>query len=141
MHQLRCMRGDMSRKRDFAGRYAVSDRSGRACHQFRRGGRRMPCRRDQAGRVRKKLRRASVGLRAGFLFSAGIKQNNGDIAHLVERLNGIQEVDGSSPFISTKRDVYAHSAYVSELETALSVSFSFSGIFWAFSPSSPCPLG
>lgn len=26
----------------------------------------------------------------------------GDIAHLVERLNGIQEVDGSSPFISTK---------------------------------------
>ena len=25
----------------------------------------------------------------------------GDIAHLVERLNGIQEVDGSSPFIST----------------------------------------
>ena len=28
---------------------------------------------------------------------------NGDIAQLVERLNGIQEVDGSIPFISTTR--------------------------------------
>ena len=30
--------------------------------------------------------------------------SNGDIAHLVERLNGIQEVDGSSPFISTSKN-------------------------------------
>ena len=37
--------------------------------------------------------------------------------------------------------LYAHSAFMSELETALSVSFSFSGIFLAFSPSSPCPSG
>ena len=36
---------------------------------------------------------------------------------------------GTNPVISTKRDVYAHSAFTSELETALSVSFSFSGIF------------
>ena len=45
------------------------------------------------------------------------------------RLNGIQKVRGSNPLSSTKRDVYAHSAFMSELETALSVSFSFSGIF------------
>ena len=27
---------------------------------------------------------------------------------MVERLNGIQEVRGSTPLVSTKRDVYAH---------------------------------
>ena len=48
---------------------------------------------------------------------------------MVERLNGIQEVRGSTPLISTKRDVYAHFVFMSELEAALSVSFSFSGHF------------
>lgn len=47
---------------------------------------------------------------------------------MVERLNGIQEVRGSTPLVSTKRNVYAHSAFASELETDLSVSFLFSGI-------------
>ena len=57
---------------------------------------------------------------------------------------GTDEIEKAFDFASppsTKRDVYAHSAFMSELETALSVSFSFSGIFWAFSPSSPCPSG
>ena len=33
--------------------------------------------------------------------------------------------------MSTKRDIYAHSAFMSELETALSVSFSFNCVAFA----------
>lgn len=38
---------------------------------------------------------------------------------------------GSTPLTSTRRGIYAHPASTSELESALSVSFSFSGISWA----------
>ena len=55
--------------------------------------------------------------------------------------NVVITVKGANLTNTTKRDVYAHSAFTSELETALSVSFSFSGILWAFSPSSACPSG
>ena len=36
-----------------------------------------------------------------------VKIENGDIAQLVERLNGIQEVIGSIPTISTKPTIYS----------------------------------
>ena len=42
-----------------------------------------------------------------FVFDAGAQRNrNGDIAQLVERLNGIQEVMGSIPTISTRPRIY-----------------------------------
>ena len=109
MHLLRRLRRYLPGKRDLSGRYAVSDRSGRL-HRLRRLRRRLPGRRDQAGRVildGHSVLRGSVPRR----LCAPFATEYGDIAHLVERLNGIQEVDGSSPFISTKRELSEHHYY------------------------------
>ena len=72
----------------------------------------MPGRSDQTGRVRRDGKSArEKNFRADKIAkrieekAKRKKQESGDIAQLVERLNGIQEVMGSIPTISTKRNL------------------------------------
>ena len=64
----------------------------------------MPRQRDQTRIIgRKRINLRGFLSAQVFVFDAGAQRNrNGDIAQLVERLNGIQEVMGSIPTISTK---------------------------------------